>query len=207
MFLLPCRAAQIVVHASGIASATVTAETNDAKPAAGVVDHDRVTFANLTPGTRYTLQLTHGDGSVDQGVDLGWYSKEPPRDDAGDITDDDKQQIDAILKQVLSFFNRTELTLLVGSHDRAVVLVQLTRDKSFANDKGGEVIWRPEVWYLKNRHGGWEKIQQTDKTLRRERFASAVEFHKVVDKLRWSAALGGLVIPAGQETLDVTPMK
>ena len=205
MFIAPCWAAQIVVHASGIASATVTAETRDAKPTSGVVDHDHVTFADLTPGTSYTLQLTHIDGTVDQGVDMSWYSKQPPREDAGELTDDDKQQIEAILKQVLSFFNHTDLTLLVGTHDRAVALVQLTRDKSFANDKGGEVIWRPEVWYLKNRHGGWEKIQQTDKTLRRERIASAAEYHKVVDTLRWTAALGGIVIPAGQATRDVTP--
>jgi len=197
-------AAEIVVHRAAVASAAATAETGGSTPVAGSVEPERVVIPNLTPGVAYSLRLVHADGSIDQGVDMSWYDTEPARDDAGDLTDDDRGQITAILKQVLSFFNRNDLILLAGNHDRAVALVQLIRDKSFHSDSGDEVIWRVELWYLKNRHGGWEKIQQTDKTIRRERFSTAA-FHAASDHLHWIPELGGLVVPKDQPTLDVTP--
>ena len=82
--------------------------------------------------------------------------------------------------------------------------MQLVRDKAFHSDSGDEVIWHIELWYFKNQHGGWEKVQQENKILRRERFATHKEYQDVVDHLRWTPQLGGLTVAKGENELSVT---
>ena len=105
---------------------------------------------------------------------------------------------------VLSFFNHSDPLIVRGTHDRAVMLVDLRRDSAFHSDAGDEVIWRPELWYFEDHHGGWEKVQQTDRNLRRERFPTAAAYHAVVDHLRWVPELGGLKVKLGGPDVEVT---
>lgn len=170
----------------------------------GKIDGTTVRFTNLLPNVPYDLTLKLADGTVLQGVNMGWYDLEPANPDAAPINEDDKAQITAVLKQVLSFFNRNDIVLLNGTHDRATVLVQLVRDKGFHSDKGDEVIWRMELWYYKNEHGGWEKVQQAAEMLRRERFASRQQYHETVDHLRWTPELGGLKVAKNGPDVTVT---
>jgi hypothetical protein len=169
----------------------------------GRIDGSTATFPDVLPRTAYDVKLTLTDGTILQGVDLGWYDMEPAKPDAGDLDDDDKQQITAILTQVTSFYNKNEMLFLQGDHDRAVGLVQLTRDKAFHSDTGDEVIWHIELWYFKNQHGGWEKVQQENKILRRERFATQGAYRDVIDHLRWIPQLGGLRVAKDQTELTV----
>jgi hypothetical protein len=97
-----------------------------------------------------------------------------------------------------------ECTILKGNHNRAVMLVTEERTSAFHSDKGDEIIWRPELWYFQNNHGGWEKVLQTDRVLRRERFTTQKEYHAVVDKLKWVAELGGLKSTPKTPDLAVT---
>jgi hypothetical protein len=170
----------------------------------GRIDSSAVSFTDVLPDTPYDVKLTLTDGTILQGVDLGWYDPEPPKPDAGDLDDDDKSQITAILTQVVSFYNKNDLLLLQGDHDRAVALVQLVRDSAFHSDRGGEVIWHIELWYFKNEHGGWEKVQQENKILRRERFISHQEYQDTIDHLRWIPQLGGLKVPKGETVTIIT---
>jgi hypothetical protein len=169
----------------------------------GTLDRDTVRFNNVVADTKYDAAITLKDGIVLQGADLGWYSIEATISGAGDINDDDRQQIADILNGAESFYNKKAVLFLQGNHDRATALVQLIRDKSFHSDTGGEVIWHIELWYFKNQHGGWEKVQQTNKVLRRERFPNQKAFEDAVGHLRWTPELGGLKIPPGQGILTV----
>ncbi len=196
-------AASIVVRVPAgqhVTAATAVAPKDDTQHLTGTLGADAVTFADVKPGTAYDVALTLADGTVLQGVDLGWYGRVPDKANAGPLADDDRQQIAAVLAGVLSFFNHTDPVLVRGSHNRAVVLVDLRRDSDFHSDTGGEVIWRPQLWYFENHHGGWEKVQQTDRNVRRERFPTAAAYHAVVDRLRWVPELGGLKVgPAGPD--------
>lgn len=175
-----------------IVKAAATTEKEPKTTITGTIGATTVTFADPIPGSVYEAQLTLKDGTVLQGVDMGWYSRVPDKPDAGELTDGDRQQMKDVLTKVLSFYNVNEVTLLKGNHNRAVMLVRLQRDKAFHSDQGDEVIWRPELWYFQNDHGGWEKVLQTDRVLRRERFATQKDFHAVVDFLKWVPELGGL---------------
>jgi hypothetical protein len=62
---------------------------------AGTVSGRTVSFGDLLPDVPYDVQITLDDGTVLQGVDLTWYSLEPPKENAGPLTDDDREQIRA----------------------------------------------------------------------------------------------------------------
>ena len=190
-------------QATQIAAATADSSKSPAS-ITGIIDGPTVRFKDVLPATPYDAKLTLKDGTILQGVNMNWYDMEPTKADAGDLDDDDKQQINAILTQVLSFYNKNEMLFLKGDHDRAVGLVQLVRDKAFHSDTGDEVIWHIELWYFKNQHGGWEKVQQENKILRRERFATHGAYQDVIDHLHWMPQLGGLTVAKDQTGLTIT---
>lgn len=175
-----------------IDKAIATTEKEPKASITGTIDKTKITFADPTPGLAYEVQLTLKDGTVLQGVDMGWYSRVPDKADAEPISDDDKTQMVAVFTAGAQFFNVQECTILKGNHNRAVMLVTEERTNKFHSDSGDEIIWRPELWYFQNNHGGWEKVLQTDRVLRRERFATQKEYRAVVDKLKWVPELGGL---------------
>ncbi len=166
-------------------------------------DKTRITFKDPVAGSAYEVQLTLKDGTVLQGVDMGWYSRVPDKAGAEALSDDDKKQMEAVFTAGSQFFNVQEDTLLKGNQNRAVMLVRLER-ANFHSDTGDEVIWRPELWYFENHHGGWEKVLQTDRVLRRERFKTHAEYHAVVDKLKWVPELGGLKSTPKNPDVQVT---
>jgi hypothetical protein len=172
--------------------AVATTEKEPKTDITGVIKDRQITFADPAPGLAYEVKLTLKDGTVLQGVDMGWYSRVADKPNAEPISDDDKQQMTAVFTAGAQFFNVQECTLLQGNHNRAVMLVTEERTSKFHSDTGDEIIWRPEIWYFQNNHGGWEKVLQTDRVLRRERFTTEKEFHAVVDKLKWVPELGGL---------------
>ncbi len=177
---------------TAVDKAVATTEKEPKASITGTIDKTKIIFADPTAGSAYEVQLTLKDGTVLQGVDMGWYSRVPDKADAGEITDDDRDQMKAVFTAGAQFFNVQEATLIKGNHNRAVMLVRCERNSAFHSDKGDEVIWRPELWYFENHHGGWEKVLQTDRVLRRERFATQKDYHAVVDKLKWVPELGGL---------------
>jgi len=169
----------------------------------GAINGHTITFAKLLADTPYNLQLNLPDGTVLQGVNMDWYNEEPAKPDAGEFTDDDRKEITAIINVPSAFINRSDILLLKGDHDRAVVLMQLIRDKQFHSDTGDQVIWRIELGYFKNEYGGWAKISQVEKLLRRERFNSHEEYDKATGKLKWIGQLGGITVKKNQ-TANVT---
>jgi hypothetical protein len=188
------------------ASATATATGVDLA-IDGTIKDGMITFQKLLPATPYDVKVTLADGTILQGVDLSWYNEDPPKPKAGKFTEDDRKEVQAIM-DVPSFYNKNEILLLNANHDRAVVLAQLIRDSAFHSDKGDEVIWRIELWYFKNEYGGWAKINQVNKILRRERYATRAEYESAVSKIKWTPQLGGISVPKGGTlTVQLTPPK
>jgi len=170
----------------------------------GTLRQDMVVFHDLLPDTPYDIRLTLAEGTVLQGVDMSWYNEEPAKPGAEPLSDDDREQIRAVLQDIKSFTNRNDIIQLIGDHNRAVLLAQLVRDKEFHADKGGEIIWRIELWYFKNNYGGWEKISQVNKVLRRERFTNSEAFKAATQKLQWMPSLGGIIVSKAQGAKTVT---
>jgi hypothetical protein len=163
-------------------------------------------FARLKPDVPYTVVLELADGTAERGVDMSWHNSEKANPDAGALDDDDKQQITSILKDIKSFYDRTDALAIAGNHDRAVVLVQRIRDSKFHSGAQGECDWRVELWYIKNEAGGWAKVNQQDKLLRRERFESSAAMKQTIDKIHWRPELGGIRLKKDEvKTIEFSP--
>ncbi len=82
--------------------------------------------------------------------------------------------------------------------------MRLQRDKDFVGNTGDEIVWRIELWYFKNQHGGWEAVAQQNKVLRRERFKTREAYRSATEKLKWTPELGGIRIAKDQPRLKIT---
>lgn len=191
----------IVELPQGLAARAAVAEAAALKlEARGTIGQGRIEFGNLLPRTAYDLRITLADGTLLRGVNMGWYNEEAPAANPEPLDDDDREQIRKLVSDVRQFYDRSEILLTRGDHDRATVLVRQIRDSAFHSGKDDEVIWRIELWYFKNQHGGWERISQQNKVLERQRFASRRQYQQRTDNIKWVAELGGVVLGAGPAT-------
>jgi hypothetical protein len=179
-------------------------ERSSAVNVPGSIEKDQATFTGLQPEMPYDMAIEMSDGSLYCGADLSWCDPTAPDPQAEPLGDDDRTQITAIVKDILGFADKPKLAMLKGTHDRAVGLVDLTRSKAFHSDKGDEVIWRVEVWFFKWENGGWERVADQSRLLRRERFASTAAYQKEIARLRWVPSLGGIQLTKGAAPLIVT---
>ena len=135
-----------------ISAATATS-TEPKGNATGTIGDQSVVFANLAANVVYDVRLELADGGVIQGVNLGWYDDEPPKPYPGELTDDDRAAIKAIV-DVPSFYNNSEILAVQGDHSRATALVQLVRRQGLLQRQrrsrlaGGTLVLRGGVWGL-----------------------------------------------------------
>ena len=166
---------------------------------------DSLRFTSLLPAIPYDLTITLKDGSVLQGVNLGWLNEEPVDPGKDPMTDDDRAAVTDLVKPDKDFFNKIEILHLTGDHNRATSLVRQIRDRAFHSDKGGEIISRFEIWYFRFEYGGWEKVQQGQKVVRRDRFENREAYDKAIGPIRWMPELGGIKLEKGKDrTITLT---
>ncbi|HYE20905.1 MAG TPA: hypothetical protein VEA69_20835 [Tepidisphaeraceae bacterium] len=157
-----------------------------------------VSFADLRPDVRYDVALVLADGAVLQGVDLGWYGLDAGKPAVGAMSDDDVAAVNQLFADVKTFENKKRILQLRGDADRCTALVELVRDTEF-HASGANIVWRVELWYYKSQFGGWQKVQQQSRVLRRERFNDQKAFEAGVSKVKWRPELGGIVVGKGRE--------
>lgn len=172
---------------------------------AGKIDPARhtVTFEKLLPDTPYDITLTLPDGTSLQGFATEWYGLDRSKAGTDPVGDDDRKEIEEIIKETKTFENKKRIMHLSGDAQRVTTLVELIRDEAF-HASGDNIVWRVELWYFKNEYGGWVKVQQVSKVLRRERFKDKAGFNAMVPKIRWIPELGGLKVPKDKAELAVT---
>ncbi len=201
------RAGDLTIQLGGDAKITVAnaIERGSAVTVAGQIDGTRATFPQLQSGTAYDVAIELADGRLLCGADMSWCDPTPPDPQAEPLDDDDRSAISAIVTDILGFADKPKLARLIGTHERAVGLVDLTRLKGFHSDKGDEVIWREEVWFFKWENGGWERVPDQSRLLRRERFASKAAYEKEIARVRWVTQLGGVQINGDNPTTIELP--
>jgi hypothetical protein len=172
-------------------------ERDSAVNVGGNISGNQVRFANLQPETPYDIAIELADGTLLCGADMSWCDPTPPDPEAEPLGEDDRDAIKSIVENILGFADKPKLAMLVGTHERAVGLVDLTRSKAFHSDKGDEVIWRVEIWFFKWENGGWERVADQSRVLRRERFASTAAYQKETARVRWIPSLGGVALARG----------
>jgi len=192
------------VSARSIAAGTKT-------EAQGTVEKGQIVFPKLLAGERYDIAITTRAGPVLRLIDLSWYATLPANANAepapDPLSDDDRQAIQEILRDIKTFTNKNAFLHLIGDSTRAVGLVELIRDTDFHARQGDEIIWRIEVWYFENQAGGWAKVQQQNRVVERERFKSADAFEAHRKPFKWIGIEKGLMIERGKASIVELPSK
>ncbi len=83
------------------------------------------------------------------------------------------------------FLEQRRVLYVKGHGRRATALVELMRTREF-HASGGKLVWRVELWQFVNQFGGWDRIANTEITLRRLRVSPA-DWRKV--HVEWTPKL------------------
>ena len=135
-----------------------------------LADNGKFTIDKLIPGHTYDLivwtQNSNGDTTRWEGIDMAYHRDINP---STPLTDADRTWLENFVKDMPSFYDKSRVLHMAADHKHATLLVELARTRDFHSDKGGEVIYRVELWYFENLFGGWAKDKNTEKVMVRWR--------------------------------------
>ena len=165
-------------------------------------------FKNLPGDARYDICFAAPGGRRIEGIDLDFVEQRmvrlaaarrkqlglgPERTRAfgpGDV-----KQLVAFIADMKDFMEIRRVLYIKGRGPRATMLVELMRTRDFYSRKGSEVIWRVELWYFKNHFGGWDRLGNQERLLRRLR-VNREQWQTV--SVEYFPQLSAYVSPAGK---------
>ena len=160
------------------------------EPARLDAETGRFVFENLPGDAAYDIGLQTADGRCIEGIDLAFDDARMlrlaeirrrqlglPPERAHTFTEDDAAELAAFAQKQQDFMDWGRALYVQGHGRRATVLVELMRTQPFYAG-AGQVIWRVELWYFENQFGGWQRVPNTERVLRRERISPA-EWKKI----------------------------
>ncbi len=141
----------------------------------------RFVFASLPGAAAYDICIETRDGRRIEGIDLRFVDQRllelaetrrkqlrmppPPRHT---FTREDAEAVAAFVTRQEDFMDWGRALYVRGHGRHATALVELMRTRAF-HAGAGQVIWRVELWYFEYQGGGWERLNNQERVLRRER--------------------------------------
>lgn len=148
----------------------------------------RFEFKNMPGRAAYDICIVATDGREFEGIDLEFTGARlerlaelrraelglPAGKTTAKFSTADVRAIQEFVANWQDFLDTRRILYIHGQENRATVLIELMRTREFhKSSKGGEdaeqIIWRIELWYMQKQGGGWEKLPNVEKLLRRER--------------------------------------
>jgi len=141
-------------------------------------------FAGLPGAATYDLCLRLADGREMEGIDLEFVDSRLlklaaarrkqlglPPDRGREFTQADADQLLAYARDMEDFMEDRRVLYVKGHGRRATMLIEQMRLRSFVAASGaarpGKIIWRVELWYFLEQRGGWERMANQERMLRR----------------------------------------
>jgi len=141
-------------------------------------------FKNLPGDAAYDLCLTLADGREIEGINLDFVDARLlrlaaerrkqlglPPDRTHKFSKDDGEALLKYVRDMEDFMEDRRAIYIRGHGRRATMLVELMRLRKFVAASGaarpGKIIWRVELWYFLNQYGGWERMANQERMLRR----------------------------------------
>ncbi|HUS47338.1 MAG TPA: hypothetical protein VM098_04425 [Phycisphaerae bacterium] len=175
-------------------------------PAAFDKKTGRFTFDKLPGDATYDICIDTSDGRRIEGIDLDFVDARllrlaglrrkqlgVPEQRGGEFSQADAEELLKFVRDMEDFMEIRRVLYVQGHGRRATMLVELMRTREFYSSKG-EVIWRVELWYFENQFGGWQRLSDQQRVLRRERI-SPDEWRKI--DVTYYPQLGAYVAPDG----------
>ncbi|MCL2701878.1 MAG: hypothetical protein FWE88_09350 [Phycisphaerae bacterium] len=143
------------------------------------------TFDNMPGDAVYDICVKLKDGRVIEGIDLSFVDSrmirlaELRRKNLGMPSDESPHEFSMEDAKELvkfgadfsanDFMDMGRVLYVQGHGGRATMLVELIRNREFYESNEAEIIWRIELWYYLWQHGGWERVANQERVLRRVR--------------------------------------
>ena len=142
------------------------------------------TFTELPGDATYDLCLSLAGGRVIEGIDLSFVDARllklaaERRKDLGlppershKFSQADADGLLAYARDMEDFMEDRRVIYIKGHGPRATMLIELMRLRKFVAASGaarpGKIIWRVELWYFTEQHGGWKRMANQERMLRR----------------------------------------
>ena len=141
----------------------------------------RFAFADLPGDAAYDVRVVTTDGRTIEGIDLSWIEARmvrlaaQRRKDLGlpverphKFSPDDVKELLKWVEDWKDFMEIKRVLYVHGHGQRATLLVELLRTREFYSS-AGSIVWRVELWYMKNEFGGWDRLANAERVLHRKR--------------------------------------
>ncbi|MGB2820436.1 MAG: hypothetical protein WBF17_05610 [Phycisphaerae bacterium] len=150
----------------------------------------RFRFAGLPGDADYDVRVVTTEGRTIEGIDLAWIEARmvrlaarrrkdlhlpPERKHAFSM--DDVNELMKWVEDWKDFMELKRVLYVQGHGQRATMLVELMRTREF-HASAGAVVWRMELWYMKNEFGGWDRLANAERVLHRRRITPG-EWRKI----------------------------
>ncbi|MFP4054173.1 MAG: hypothetical protein ACLFV7_09965 [Phycisphaerae bacterium] len=138
-------------------------------------------FCDLPGATRYDVCLETTDGREIEGIDLSPPDQrllklaerrreqlDLPAERTHRFTREDANELVQWVAQADDLLEDRRVLYVQGHGKRATLLVELMRTRAF-HASGGAIVWRVDLWHFHHQFGGWDRLANTETTLRRLR--------------------------------------
>ncbi|KPK80732.1 MAG: hypothetical protein AMJ81_11470 [Phycisphaerae bacterium SM23_33] len=146
----------------------------------------RFAFRKLAGDAAYDVCVVAKDGAHIEGIDLSWHEARMlrlaeirrrqlglPAEAQHEFSAGDAEELLKYVRDLKDFADVRRVLYLNGLGRRAAMLVEVMRTREFHAQRGGEIIWRTELWYFQYHYGGWERLGQVERVLERRRIPAS----------------------------------
>jgi len=138
-------------------------------------------FEKLPGDATYDICIRAADGRNIEGIDLDFVDArllrlaeirrkqlDLPPERSHEFSRADARAIIDHVGNMKDFLEYQRVLYVRGHGRRATVLLERMRMREFYASRG-ELVWRMELWYFEERRGGWERLMNQERVLRRKR--------------------------------------
>ncbi len=139
-------------------------------------------FKDLVGDATYDICIETTNGGAIEGIDLEFTDARLlrmaavrreqlglPAERTHDFSEADAEQLVKYVADVDDFLDIRRPIYIQGHGRRATMLVEGIRRRQYHAQKPDEIIWRIELWYFEFNAGGWQRVANQNRVLRRER--------------------------------------
>ena len=161
-----------------------------AEPSAFDQASGEFTFTDLPGDATYDVVITTADGRSIEGIDLAFVDARllrlaelrreqlgVPAEEPHRFTQADADAILRYVRELQGFMDLRRPLYVAGHGRRATLLVETMRTREF-HESDGNIVWRMELWYFEHHSGGWARVDNQSRLLRRVK-ASPAKWRKI----------------------------
>jgi len=177
----------VITPAEQVASLSLISRQTGASAEVSAFDQasGEFSFVDLSGDATYDVVITTADGRSIEGIDLSFVDARllrladlrreqlgVPAEEPQEFTQADADAILRYVQELQDFMDLRRPLYVAGHGQRATLLVETMRTREF-HESDGNIVWRIELWYFGRHGGGWARVDNQNRLLRRVKASPA----------------------------------